>query len=90
MYAVKCSLGAFRSSADRRTKLREVERHELLPSHPNLVNFVKAWEEKGHLYIQTELCECSLEDVAREQHTISEERIWNYLIDLLMVNLLLI
>lgn len=40
----------------RRNKLTEVEKHERLPPHPNCVHFIKAWEERGHLYIQTELC----------------------------------
>lgn len=30
----------------RRRKLAEVERHEKLPAHPNVVKFVRAWEEK--------------------------------------------
>ncbi|KAI1715606.1 protein kinase domain-containing protein [Ditylenchus destructor] len=73
-YAVKRSLTVYRSSSDRTKKIREVQRHELLPPHPNLVAFIKAWEEKGRLYIQTELCERSLEDVALEQHEIPERR----------------
>ena len=40
----------------RRNRLAEVEKHERLPAHPNCVHFIKAWEERGHLYIQTELC----------------------------------
>ena len=36
--------------------MAEVEKHERLPPHPNCVHFIKAWEERGHLYIQTELC----------------------------------
>ena len=41
----------------RKRKLEEVAKHEKLPKHPNCVRFVKAWEEKCHLYIQTELCQ---------------------------------
>ena len=37
-------------------KLDEVEKHEQLPPHPNCVRFYRAWEERLHLYIQTELC----------------------------------
>ena len=40
----------------RKRKLQEVAKHEKLPKHPNCVSFVKAWEERQHLYIQTELC----------------------------------
>lgn len=56
IYAVKKSIETFRSAADRMQKLSEVQKHEQLPKHPNLVQFVKAWEERGCLYIQTELC----------------------------------
>lgn len=59
-YAVKISVKRFESSGDRRRKLREVQKHELLPKHPNLISFVRAWEEFGFLYIQTELCQCRL------------------------------
>uniref|UniRef100_A0A183CKK7 non-specific serine/threonine protein kinase n=1 Tax=Globodera pallida TaxID=36090 RepID=A0A183CKK7_GLOPA len=55
LYAVKCALDIYRNTADRREKLQEVQKHELLPPHPNLIHFVKAWEERGRLYIQTEL-----------------------------------
>ena len=41
----------------RRQKLDEVEKHETLPPHPNCVQFHRAWEERQHLYIQTELCQ---------------------------------
>lgn len=86
LYAVKCSLEIYRNAADRREKLQEVQKHELLPPHPNLIHFVKAWEERGRLYIQTELCCQSLDDVARQRHEITEPEIWYYLIDTLMVS----
>ena len=41
----------------RRQKLKEVEKHESLAAHPNCLVFVNAWEERGLLYIQTELCQ---------------------------------
>ncbi|KJH51886.1 kinase domain protein [Dictyocaulus viviparus] len=83
-YAVKRALDAFRSSADRALKLREVQKHELLPKHINLVQFYKAWEENGRLYILTELCERSLLDYCNEFHTLPENEIWNIFMDLLM------
>lgn len=36
--------------------MEEVAKHESLLPHPNCIRFYKAWEERGHLYIQTELC----------------------------------
>ncbi|KAI0211312.1 Membrane-associated tyrosine- and threonine-specific cdc2-inhibitory kinase [Lamellibrachia satsuma] len=83
-YAVKRSRERFRGESDRRRKLEEVAKHEELPTHPNCVGFVKAWEEKQHLYIQTELCRTSLYDFAELNHNIPEQLIWNYLVDLLM------
>uniref|UniRef100_A0A915PRX2 non-specific serine/threonine protein kinase n=1 Tax=Setaria digitata TaxID=48799 RepID=A0A915PRX2_9BILA len=44
-YAVKITVEPFRSPADREDKLREVQKHELLPKHPNLVSYVRAWED---------------------------------------------
>jgi len=84
MFAVKCALDLYRNMSDRRSRLQEVQKHELLPQHPNLVRFIKAWEERGRLYIQTELCKRSLDDIAREHHEIHEPEIWHYLIDILM------
>jgi serine/threonine protein kinase len=56
-YAVKRSIEVFRNDADRQLKLREVQKHELLPANANLVAFIAAWEDRGRLYIQYELCE---------------------------------
>lgn len=57
-YAVKVAIEPFRSPKDRAAKLKEVQKHELMPPHPNLVAFKCAWEEIGYLYIQIELCSC--------------------------------
>lgn len=83
-YAVKRAKEKFTGKADRERKLQEVQKHEQLPSHPNCVHFFQAWEERQRLYIQTELCCCSLSQYAEENHDIPEEVIWNYLIDLLL------
>lgn len=83
-YAVKRSRERFRGDSDRIRKLEEVAKHEKLPKHPNCVRFVKAWEERQHLYIQTELCKTSLENYSETNHDIPETLIWNYTVDLLM------
>lgn len=83
-YAIKKSRERFKGEVDRSQKLQEVAKHEHLPEHPNLVKFYKAWEEKQRLYIQTELCECSLSEFADLNHDIPEKVIWNYLVDMLM------
>jgi membrane-associated tyrosine/threonine-specific cdc2-inhibitory kinase len=83
-YAIKKSRERFKGEVDRAQKLQEVAKHEHLPEHPNLVKFYKAWEEKQRLYIQTELCECSLSEFADLNHDIPEKVIWYYLVDMLM------
>ena len=83
-YAVKRSRERFKGRADRQQKLQEVAKHEHLPDHPNLVKFFKAWEEQQRLYIQTELCKCSLSTVADLKHDIPEQEVWNFLVDMLM------
>ncbi|XP_075784852.1 membrane-associated tyrosine- and threonine-specific cdc2-inhibitory kinase isoform X1 [Pelodiscus sinensis] len=60
LYAVKRSVEPFRGAGDRQRKLAEVRKHEQVGRHPNCVSFVRAWEERGQLYIQTELCPASL------------------------------
>nr|BAB69973.1 Myt1 [Patiria pectinifera] len=82
-YAVKRSRERFKGEADRKRKLEEVHQHETLSRHPNCVEFLKAWAEKGHLYIQTELCQMSLEEYSEGHHDISESTVWSFLLDLM-------
>ena len=82
-YAVKVSRERFKGKLDREEKLNEVYKHEQLPSHDHLVKLYLAWEEKQRLYIQTELCSMSLSALAENNHEISEETVWRYLVDLL-------
>ena len=42
---------------NRRRKLEEVAKYEMLMEHKNVVKFYRAWEEDRMLYIQMELCE---------------------------------
>ena len=84
LYAIKKSRERYKGKSDRERKLQEVAKHEQLPKHPNLVQFYKAWEENGYLYIQTELCECNLtEYLDNDEHQINETLIWDFLADLL-------
>lgn len=83
-YAVKEAHHKFRGERDRQMRLQEVAKHERLPPHPHCVRFVKAWEEDYRLYIQTELCHCSLATYAEENHNIPEHVVWQYLVDLLL------
>ncbi|VBB29777.1 unnamed protein product [Acanthocheilonema viteae] len=81
-YAVKITVEPFRSPADREDKLREVQKHELLPKHPNLISYVRAWEEYGFLYIQTELCQYSLLDYKMKMGIIPEKDLWLFFGDI--------
>ncbi|XP_059809903.1 membrane-associated tyrosine- and threonine-specific cdc2-inhibitory kinase [Hypanus sabinus] len=82
LYAVKRSRRPFRGERDRRRCLAEARRHEGLGPHPNLLTFVRAWEERGQLYIQTELCEGgSLQ--GQLVGALPETRVWEVLSDLL-------
>ncbi|XP_029462633.1 membrane-associated tyrosine- and threonine-specific cdc2-inhibitory kinase isoform X2 [Rhinatrema bivittatum] len=83
LYAVKRSMEHFRGESDRQRKLAEVQKHERVGWHPNLVRFVQAWEEKRQLYIQTELCEASLQQHCEEQGPLPERQVWAFLCDLL-------
>nr|XP_002131417.1 membrane-associated tyrosine- and threonine-specific cdc2-inhibitory kinase [Ciona intestinalis] len=82
-YAVKRSREKFRNESDRKRKLDEVKKHEQLPSHPNCVKFIKAWEEKHRLYIQTELCATSLQRYLSKHSHVPIYKIYKYLVDLL-------
>lgn len=82
LYAVKKSRERFRSDADRKHHLEEVNKNELIKEHCNCVRFYKAWEECDHVYIQSELCEMSLKDYAENVQSIEETEIWNVIVDL--------
>jgi membrane-associated tyrosine/threonine-specific cdc2-inhibitory kinase len=81
LYAVKRSRERFNGEWDRRKKLDEVEKHERLSYHPNCVKFHRAWEERLHLFIQTELCLMSLSNYCDMHGKMSERRIWRVLYD---------
>ncbi|XP_032823881.2 membrane-associated tyrosine- and threonine-specific cdc2-inhibitory kinase [Petromyzon marinus] len=86
MYAVKRCREPFRGERDRERKLEEVAKHERLEPHPNCVRFVRAWEEKQHLYIQTELCAMNLQQYCEEVcgGRLSECEVWAVAVDLLL------
>jgi serine/threonine protein kinase len=87
LYAVKCATEPYRNSRSRREKHHEVMMHERVPHHENFVEFICAWEEQDLLYIQTELCEMSLEIHLHKYAPLPEWRIWDVLVDLIKVSL---
>ncbi|XP_072340166.1 membrane-associated tyrosine- and threonine-specific cdc2-inhibitory kinase isoform X2 [Scyliorhinus torazame] len=82
LYAVKRSMELFRGETDRSRKLEEAQKHERLGAHANLVRFVHAWEERRQLYIQTELCDASLQQYAEGCCPLPERQVWAFLADL--------
>ncbi|XP_065841686.1 membrane-associated tyrosine- and threonine-specific cdc2-inhibitory kinase-like [Oscarella lobularis] len=82
-YAVKKTRQGYRGDLDRSQKIQEVCQHERLTPHPNCVRFYKAWEERAHLYIQTELCHKSLRDYEEQcQGPFDEDFVKNCFADL--------
>ena len=56
-YAIKVSHREFRSRAERDEYLREVRLANDMPAHPNVVEYIRAWQDQRHFYVQMELCE---------------------------------
>ncbi|PIC51128.1 hypothetical protein B9Z55_001767 [Caenorhabditis nigoni] len=55
-------------------KFKEIEMLHILPHHPNLLRFHKAWLEKDFIYIQTELCRTNLLEYSK--NGLDEKTIW--------------
>ncbi|VDM57787.1 unnamed protein product [Angiostrongylus costaricensis] len=82
-YAIKRALRTFESSTSRQNKLREVLVHESIPHHTNILRLEKAWEERGRLYIQTELCSGNLADYRRNFGLLTENELYLVLLSVL-------
>ncbi|KAL4858673.1 Wee1-like protein kinase [Chlorella vulgaris] len=81
VFAVKRSRRRFRSKLQRERCLREIRAVAALPSHPNIVNQYRAWQEGGHFYIQMDFCEGG--SLAHQAHRacasgqcMSDEQLW--------------
>lgn len=84
LYAVKRSVSPFRGESDRQRKLEEVRKHERVGEHPNCLRFVRAWEEKRMLYLQTELCMGSLQQHSEDFGApLPPRQVWDISCDLL-------
>lgn len=84
LYAVKKSKEYFRGENYRQKRLEEVRRYEQFSEHENCVKLYQAWEQDDRLFMQMELCKENLEDYAREQRFIPEDKIWSIMLDLLL------
>ena len=64
VYAVKKSKRQFRSKRDRARLLQEIRIYEKfamrhnMETCENIIQYYRAWQEDGYVFIQTELCEC--------------------------------
>lgn len=85
LYAIKKSLKLYRSHVGRQERIEEVKRYEQFSGHENCITLHKAWEQNDLLYMQLELCKTNLETyVMDRQDLLSENEIWDILIDLLL------
>uniref|UniRef100_A0A158QP11 non-specific serine/threonine protein kinase n=1 Tax=Haemonchus placei TaxID=6290 RepID=A0A158QP11_HAEPC len=82
-YAVKRALRTFESSGKRYRQLQEALNHETVSPHPNIVQFERAWEERGRFYIQTELCGANLHDYRAHYGPLVESEQWTVFEDTL-------
>ncbi|MCO5585046.1 hypothetical protein L7F22_038978 [Adiantum nelumboides] len=90
LYAVKRAKKPYTGPRDRLRKLEEVDILRYLGKdggHLNIVAFFDAWEEAGHLYIQTELCPCVdfssfLQHFSNMGGSMDEARLWKVLREL--------
>ncbi|XP_034932498.1 wee1-like protein kinase isoform X2 [Populus alba] len=71
LYAVKHSTRQLHQDAERRKALMEVQALAALGCHENIVGYYSSWFENEQLYIQMELCDCSL-SVNRSSKSLTE------------------
>ncbi|GMT11400.1 hypothetical protein PFISCL1PPCAC_2697, partial [Pristionchus fissidentatus] len=62
----------------------QVKVHEMIPSHPNIVEFFQSWKEDKSLYILMELCDDSLEGFWKSQIRLGNEELRRALVDCLL------
>ncbi|KAI2787804.1 hypothetical protein POX_f08181 [Penicillium oxalicum] len=86
VWAVKKSKQPYSGLKDRERRIREVDILKALVNSDHVVNFFDSWEEKNHLYIQTEFCEEGSLDVFLAQAglkaRLDDFRIWKILLEL--------
>ncbi|KAI6248041.1 Mitosis inhibitor protein kinase wee1 [Erysiphe necator] len=86
VFAVKKSRQPFQGIKDRERKLQEVNVLKALGHSDHIVHLLDTWEDKNHLYIQTEFCEEGSMDLFLSQvgrkGRLDDFRIWKILLEL--------
>ena len=91
VWAVKRSRNAYIGPRDRQRKLQEVNTLKSLGPSDHTLQLFNSWEEKGHLYIQTEFCEegtldLFLDQVGRKAR-LDDFRIWKIMLEISLVSI---
>ena len=86
IWAVKKARHAYIGPKDRQRKLQEVHTLRTLGRSDHTVELVDSWEDKNHLYIQTEFCEEGsldnfLDQVGRKAR-LDDFRIWKIMLEM--------
>lgn len=87
VYAIKRMKRRFIGPKDRLRHLEEVDILRALGTHSNVISLADAWEDDGHLFIQTELCPLGtlsffLEGYGYLVGHLDEPRLWKVLVEL--------
>lgn len=88
--AVKKSKHPYTGVKDRQRRIHEVDVLKSLKDSDHIISFMDSWEEKNHLYIQTEFCEEGSLDMFLAQAglkaRLDDFRIWKILLELSLVS----
>lgn len=84
LYAIKKSKQLYRGESARQECINEVRHHEKFSEHEHCITLHKAWEQNELLYMQLELCQSNLETFAVQNNNLTEARVWDILVDLLL------
>jgi mitosis inhibitor protein kinase SWE1 len=91
VWALKKSKHPYAGARDRQQRIREVDILKALTNSEHVISFIDSWEDKGHLYIQTEFCEEGSLDVFLAhvglKARLDDFRIWKILLELSSVKL---
>lgn len=88
--AVKKSKHPYMGVKDRQRRIHEVDVLKALKDSDHIISFMDSWEDKNHLYIQTEFCEEGSLDMFLAQvglkARLDDFRIWKILLELSLVS----